>query len=70
VITYVKLWKILVERGIKKHDLKLAVGIGSTTVQKLTRDECVSMSVLIKICIFLGCDIGDVVEMKDKTNHA
>lgn len=70
MITYIKLWKLLIEKGLKKNDLKLAVGIGSTTIQKLTHDECVSMNVLVKICSYLGCDIGDIVEMKGRDNHA
>ena len=45
-----------------KKELKKMTGIGSTTLTKLTNDEPVSMDVMIKICVALKCNIGDVMD--------
>ena len=60
-ISYNKLWKLLIDRNIKKQALKEATGIGSTTMTKLNGNQLVSMEVMMKICLFLECDIGDVM---------
>lgn len=61
MVSYNKLWKKLVELKLNKKEFKEAIGIGSTTITKLTRDEFVSMEVMLKICLYLNCDIGDVM---------
>ena len=61
MVSYNMLWKKLIDLGINKKDLKEAIGIGSTTMTKLTKNELVSMEVMMKICLFLNCDIGDVM---------
>ena len=48
---------------MKKRELKEATGIGSTTLTKLNNDEPVSMDVMIKICVALNCNIGDVMDV-------
>ena len=48
---------------MKKKELKELTGIGSTTLTKLTNDEPVSMDVMIKICVALKCNIGDVMDV-------
>lgn len=63
MISYNKLWKLLIDRKIKKSDLKEMTGIGSTTLTKLNNDEPVSMDVMIKICLALKCNIGDVMDV-------
>lgn len=63
-ISYDKLWKKLIDKKMKKMDLKSATGIGSTTLSKLSKDEVVSMNVLVKICDVLDCDFKDIVEYK------
>ena len=50
MVSYVKLWKKLIDLGMKKRDLKEQTGIGSTTLTKLNNNEPVSMDVMIKIC--------------------
>ena len=60
---YSKLWKLLIDRKIKKPDLKREAQISPGTYAKLNRDEFVSMEVLARICAVLDCDIGDIVEM-------
>ncbi|MPM24500.1 hypothetical protein SDC9_70983 [bioreactor metagenome] len=63
VISYNKLWKKLIDLNIKKIELKELTGIGSTTLTKLSNNEPVSMNVMIKICIALKCNIGDVMDI-------
>ena len=60
---YNKLWKKLIDLKLNKIELKEATGIGSTTLTKLTNDEPVSMDVMIKICVALKCNIGDVMDV-------
>ena len=64
-ITYNKLWKILVDKKLSKADLRKAIGVAPNTLTKLRRDEEVSMSILIRICEYLNCDIGDIVSLED-----
>ena len=63
LISYNKLWKRLIDLGMKKKELKEATGIGSTTMSKLNNDEPVSMDVMVKICVALKCNIGDVMDV-------
>ena len=63
MVSYDKLWKKLIDLKLKKKDLKDINGIGSTTMSKLTNNEPVSMTVMIKICIALKCNIGDVMDV-------
>mgnify|MGYP006337525281 FL=1 len=63
MVSYDKLWKKLIDLKLKKKDLKDITGIGSTTMSKLTNNEPVSMTVMIKICIALKCNIGDVMDV-------
>lgn len=63
MVTYKRLCKLLIDKNLKKHDLKLMTGIGSTTMTKLNNDLPVSMDVMIKICKALNCNIGDVMDI-------
>lgn len=66
-VSYKKLWKLLIDKDMKKKDLQKAAGLSSTTITKLSNHENVSMDVLKKICLVLGCDIGDIMEfVEDK----
>lgn len=64
MVSYNKLWKKLIDLKMKKKDLKDTTGIGSTTMTKLTNNEPVSMSVMIKICVALKCNIGDIMDVE------
>jgi DNA-binding Xre family transcriptional regulator len=68
-ISYKKLWKILIDKDMKKKDLQAAAGISWASVTKLSKGETVSMEVLIKICKALNCDIGDVMELIPEENQ-
>lgn len=63
VISYKKLWKLLIDKDLKKVDLKQKSGLSSSTIAKLTKGENVSTAVLTKICNALDCDISDIMEM-------
>ena len=63
MVSYNKLWKLMIDLNMKKKELKELTGIGSTTLTKLTNDEPVSMDVMIKICVALECNIGDVMDV-------
>lgn len=63
LLSYNKLWKKLIDLDMKKKDLKDITGIGSTTLTKLSKNEPVSMDVMIKICVALKCNIGDIVDV-------
>ena len=65
--SYKKLWKLLVDKEISKGDLHKASGLSSSTMTKLRKGEDVSMEALRKICICLGCNIGDIVELVDES---
>ena len=68
-ITYKKLWKLLIDRDLKKKDLQQLAGISPSSVSKLSTNKPVSMDVLVRVCAALGVDIGDVVELVS-TSHA
>ena len=57
-ISYNKLWKLLIDKGMKKKDLQVAVGISSGVITKMGKGEDVTTTVLGKICKVLGCNIG------------
>ena len=62
-VSYKKLWKILIDKDMKKKDLQAAAGISWASVTKLSKGETVSLEVLMKICNVLSCDIGDIMEL-------
>jgi DNA-binding Xre family transcriptional regulator len=63
VISYIKLWKLLLDKNMKKTDLLEVADISTTTLAKLSKNQSVSMDVMGRICKALSCDIGDVMEM-------
>ena len=62
-ISYKKLWKLLIDKDMKKKDLCAAAGISHASMAKLGKSENVTTDVLVKICIALQCDIGDIMEL-------
>lgn len=61
-VSYKKLFKLLIDRNMKKKDLQQAAGISPASVAKLAKDEYVSLEVLVKICSALKVDFGDIME--------
>ena len=64
-ISYKKLWKLLIDRDLKKKDLTILAGISSASVTKLGKNENVNTEILEKICRALDCDISDIMEMTE-----
>ena len=60
-VSYVGLWKLLLEKGLQKQDLVEQIGLSSATVAKMGKGEPVSNTVLEKICNFLGCSVNDII---------
>lgn len=67
-VSYKKLWKLLIDRDMKKKDLLVAAGISQSTLSKMGRNENVNTDILVKVCKALDCDIGDILEIV-KYNH-
>lgn len=61
-ISYKKLWMQLIQRDITKVQMRRDLGIAAGTMSKLNKGEEVSLSVLLRICDYLNCDIGDICE--------
>ena len=62
-VSYKKLWILLIEKDMKKTDLRIQSGISTGALAKLGRNENVNTEVLAKICKTLNCDISDIMEM-------
>ena len=60
-ISYNGLWKVLIDKNLKKVDLIERLEISSSTIAKMTKNEVVSLRVLEKICRELDCDFGDII---------
>lgn len=60
-ISYNGLWKLLIDKNMKKMDLVEKIGISSSTLAKMSKGEAVSMSIMTKICKELDCDFGDLI---------
>lgn len=59
-ISYKKLWIKLIEKDIKKSDLRKRTGLSTGTITRLNKNEPVSIAVLLTLCELLSCDIGDI----------
>lgn len=68
IISYKKLWKLLIDKDMNKTDLRKAAKLSSSTVAKLTHGENVSTAVLVKICAALQCDVADIMEILPEDN--
>ena len=62
-VSYMKLWHLLLDKQMNKSDLRRATGISTCTVAKMTRGEDVNTSTITRICDFLNCDVGDIMEV-------
>lgn len=61
-VIYNKLWKMLIDKNMKKGELRDAIGISKSTFAKLGKNENVTLPVLLSICEYLHCDFGDIME--------
>ncbi len=65
-ISYKKLWKLLIDKDMRKEDLRLKAGISANTMAKLGKNENVNTDILVKICSALNCDIADIMEITEE----
>ena len=68
-MSYNKLWKLLIDKKMKKSDLRKDAKISSSTLAKLTNDENVTTDVLVRICNELKCDVSDIMEFVPDEEH-
>lgn len=61
-VSYNKLWKLLIDKGMTKTELRKVADISTTTLAKMGRNETVSMEVLLRICKALNCNFENIVE--------
>ena len=61
-MSYNKLWKLLIDKGMNKSAMRKAAGISSSSLAKLGKGENVTTEVLLRICEALHCDLNDIVE--------
>lgn len=61
VISYNGLWKLLIDKNMQRKDIEAALKISPNTIAKMGRGEPVAMTVLLRICEYLDCNIGDIV---------
>ena len=62
-ISYNKLFKLLIDKKMKKKDLCELAGVSPSTISKMGRNEIVSMEVVAKICLKLNCTVDDILEI-------
>jgi len=68
IISYNKLWKILIDKKMSKTDLRHVSGISTASLAKLGKGENVTTDILLKICKALDCDITDIMEL-ERVSH-
>jgi len=68
-VTYKPLWKLLIDREMKRVDLRKATGLSAATIAKLGRDENVTTGVLVRICQALDCEITDIISIDGSCNR-
>ena len=65
-VSYKKLWKLLIDKNLKKKDLQKMAGISSSSIAKLGRNENVNTELINKICNALDCDTSEIMEMESE----
>jgi DNA-binding Xre family transcriptional regulator len=65
-VSYKRLWKLLIDKDMKKKDLMAAAHISATSMAKLTRGQNIQTDILVRVCNTLGCDFADIMEIECK----
>ena len=65
-ISYMPLWKLLLERNIQKKELGILAGLSKGTIDRMVQGKNVSIETLAKICVALDCHLSDIVEIRKK----
>ena len=69
-ISYKNLWKLLIDRDMKKKDLQKLAGISAASITKLGKNENVNTEIIAKICTALNCDVSDIMEIVPDVNDS
>ena len=67
-LSYKKLWKLLIDKGLKKSELAKLTRISQSTIAKIAKGENVNTEILERICIALKCEVGDIVEINNNSD--
>lgn len=67
-VSYKKLWHLLIDKNLKKTELREMSGISPATMSKLTKGENITTDVLLRICKTLNCDISDIMEIESDSD--
>ena len=70
IISYKKLWKLLIDKDMKKKDLPVIAGISRSSITKMGHNENINTEILVKICNALECNLSDIVELVPDNTHA
>ena len=65
-VSYNKLWKLLIDKGMTKTELRLKTDMSTSTLAKMSKNEVVSMDIMLRICEVLDCNVGDVMDATKK----
>ena len=65
-VSYNKLWKLLIDKKMTKNALRIKADMSSSTMAKMSKNETVSMDVMLRICKVLDCNIGDIMDATDE----
>lgn len=68
-ISYNRLWKTLIDKNMKRQDLKEISGISTASIAKLGKGDNITTAVLLKICNALDCDLSDIMELVEESNE-
>lgn len=63
IVSYNRLWKLLIDKKMNKNDLRLAAGVSTMVIAKMGKGKSVTTDVLLKICKALDCDFADIMEV-------
>lgn len=62
-VSYSKLWKLLIDKGMTKTDLRIKTDMSTSTLAKMSKNEVVSMDIMLRICDVLECNVGDIMDV-------
>lgn len=68
-ISYNRLWKMLIDKNMKRQDLKGVSGISAASIAKLDKGDNITTAVLLKICNALDCDLSDIMVLVEETRE-
>ena len=64
-ISYKKLWKLLIDKDMKKCELQQLANVSASSIAKLGKNENVNTDILVKICKALNCELSDIMELTE-----